>query len=144
MKFTQYSLVSSNFDPSTGISTVVINTDIGTFQGTSKLHPEEKYVSNFAGCQNAEYRAIAKALRAVLRITRAELKTLIDTYTAMTDHRYCDITSIPCRVMRMKIAEKKEEINTILATIDQVKKTEKAQFEKYINVRERLAKKDKA
>ena len=141
MKFTKYNLVSSNFDPDTGISTVVINTDVGVFQGTSKLHPEEKYTSNFVGCQNAEYRALAKALRAVLRVTRAELKTLVDTYTAMTDHRYCDITSLPCRVMRTKIDEKKEEINTLLATIEQVKKTEKAQFEKYMTIRERLANK---
>ena len=54
-------IIYSNFDETTGISTVTILTKIGEFTGTSKLHDEDKNISSsFAGCRYAEIRAIIK------------------------------------------------------------------------------------
>ena len=38
-------IIYSNFDETTGISTVTILTKIGEFTGTSKLHDEDKKIS---------------------------------------------------------------------------------------------------
>lgn len=61
-------LKNSNFDETTGVSTVTISTPYGDFTGTSKLHEDdEHHVSKFAGCRFAEMKAYIKAEKAKLR-----------------------------------------------------------------------------
>lgn len=54
-------LLKSDFNRETGISTVVINTDIGSFEGKAKADDYDmESPSSFAGCQLAELRALKK------------------------------------------------------------------------------------
>lgn len=70
-------LIYSNFDEQTGISIAKINTDLGIFEGKSKLHEEDRnIVSNFAGCQYAETRAILKYIKRRIQILNYQLKGL--------------------------------------------------------------------
>ena len=50
----QISTISSDYDETTGISKTVIMTDLGSFDGYAKLHPDDKdFASEFAGCRLA-------------------------------------------------------------------------------------------
>ncbi len=70
-------LKSAEYDVNTGISTAIIKTELGTFTGTTKLHEEDKdIVSNFAGCEYAEMRAIIKYAKAKIQEQRIKVKTL--------------------------------------------------------------------
>lgn len=70
-------LKSAEYDMNTGISTAIIKTELGTFTGTTKLHEEDKdIVSNFAGCEYAEMRAIIKYAKAKIQEQRIKVKTL--------------------------------------------------------------------
>ena len=72
-------LIYSNFDEDTGISRVIIRTDLGDFEGSSKLHEEDKKISShFAGCQYAEMRAIIKYMKTKIKIIKIQIKELED------------------------------------------------------------------
>ena len=72
-------LIYSNFDEDTGISRVIIRTDLGDFEGSSKLHEEDRKISShFAGCQYAEMRAIIKYMKTKIKIIKIQIKELED------------------------------------------------------------------
>ena len=72
---TNIKLSYGNFDSTTGISTVRIETKIGTFVGTAYLQEEDKdNPSRFAGCQLAEYKAIRKYYIALVKRLKLEAR----------------------------------------------------------------------
>ena len=57
-------LLSSYFDEKTGKSVVVVKHKKQLYEGTAKLHPEDKEkASKYTGCRYAELRAEIKALK---------------------------------------------------------------------------------
>jgi len=86
----KWTLVSSNYDAETGISKVIINTELGTFEGTSKLHDEDKDIqSKYTGCRYAEMRAAAKYLKRKIKNQKIKvdtLKNLISNLERLADY----------------------------------------------------------
>lgn len=70
-------LIKANYNEETGVSTVMINTDLGAFFGKAKLHPEDKnFASKYTGCRYAETRAIIKYLKMKQKYILGQLKVL--------------------------------------------------------------------
>lgn len=89
---TNIKLSYGDFDFTTGISMVRIETKIGTFVGTAHLKDEDKNSpSRFAGCQLAEYKAIRKYYIALVKRLKLEARGMkqicdaIDTSIKVTD-----------------------------------------------------------
>lgn len=72
-----WKLYDANFDEETGISTASIITDLGIFNGKSKLHEEDKDISSkFTGCKYAEMRAVIKYGKMIARIQKEKVNNL--------------------------------------------------------------------
>jgi hypothetical protein len=70
-------LINSDYNEETGVSKVLIDTDLGSFYGFAKLHPEDSdYASKFTGCRYAEIRATIKYLKMKQKIALYGLKLL--------------------------------------------------------------------
>lgn len=73
----QIATISSNYDETTGISKTVILTDLGSFEGIAKLHPDDKKnASRFAGCRYAEERALIKYAKMKIKVINNQLEVL--------------------------------------------------------------------
>jgi len=73
----QYKVIKSNYDKQIKISTVTIATPEGLFTGSSRLSAEDADIeSSYAGCRNAETRAILKWLTYKYRMAEAAYDSL--------------------------------------------------------------------
>lgn len=85
----QISTISSNYDETTGISKTVIMTDLGSFEGFAKLHPDDKpYESRFAGCRYAEERAVMKYAKMKIKVINAQLDVLKNISNELRNKKY--------------------------------------------------------
>lgn len=97
-------VIYSDYNEATGISTVSILTDLGKFTATSKLHEEDKKISSsFAGCDYARTKAILKYMKARERITKAQIKSLIDFQNMLKSLKQYEHNSIENRKLRKQI-----------------------------------------
>ena len=70
-------LIKADYNEETGVSTVMIDTDLGAFYGKAKLHDEDKdYASKYTGCRYAETRATIKYLKMKQKYILGQLKVL--------------------------------------------------------------------
>lgn len=70
-------LIKADYNEETGVSTVMIDTDLGAFYGKAKLHDEDKdYASKYTGCRYAETRATIKYLKMKQKYILGQLKAL--------------------------------------------------------------------
>ena len=104
-------LTKSNFDEETGISNVVISTDLGEFNGTSKLHDEDRNISSsFAGCRYAEMKAIIKYMRQKIKNIQMQIKGLEDFQSNLATRADYNYNSIENSKARRRIFELKKQI----------------------------------
>ena len=106
-------LTKSNFNEETGISNVVISTDLGEFNGTSKLHDEDRNISSsFAGCQYAEMRAVIKYMKRKMHDLDMQIKGLTDFQSSLKCRKDYNHISIENSKARRRIYElnKQKEI----------------------------------
>lgn len=97
-------LINSNYDEETGISTAVINTDYGQFEGTSKLHEEDKHISStFAGCQYAETRAIEKYMKYRIKLITEQITSLENCKKVLMNKKDYEHNSVENRTIRKQI-----------------------------------------
>lgn len=103
----------SNFDENTGISEVIIMTDIGEFKGTSKLHEEDRNISShFAGCRYAEMRAIIKYMKQKVKNLQMQIKGLEDFQSNLATRVDYNHNSIENSKARRRIYELKKQVVT--------------------------------
>lgn len=70
-------LIKADYNENTGVSNVMIDTDLGAFTGQAKLHDEDKdYASKYTGCRYAETRATIKYLKMKQKYILGQLKVL--------------------------------------------------------------------
>ena len=70
-------LIKADYNENTGVSNVMIDTDLGAFVGQAKLHDEDKdYASKYTGCRYAETRATIKYLKMKQKYILGQLKVL--------------------------------------------------------------------
>ena len=104
-------LTKSNFNEETGISNVVISTDLGEFNGTSKLHDEDRNISSsFAGCRYAEMKAIIKYMRQKIKNIQMQIKGLEDFQSNLATRADYNYNSIENNKAGRRIFELKKEI----------------------------------
>lgn len=86
----QWELLDSSFDSQTGISRVIVKTELGIFEGKSRLHDEDKDIKSiFQGCRYAEMRAMIKYGKTKAKIYKVKvdtLKQLIDNMEKLKDY----------------------------------------------------------
>lgn len=111
MKTNNYTLVYSNYDEDTGVSTVKINTDIGVFTGSAKCHPDEEIKSKYYGCQLAEGRAILAYLKNLVKIGKAQRDALFNLNTTVCQLRDYQKDNIYTSKIRRAMYEKQEWID---------------------------------
>lgn len=115
----------SEFNSITGISTVTIKTKLGKFTGKTKLHSDDKdYISNYAGCQYAEMRAIEQYMKARVKIIKERLKGIEICEAAMKNTKGYNDKSIEAKAFRKQkyimIAEQKRWKNRITSLHDKM------------------------
>ena len=137
MKINNYTLMNSNYDETTGVSTVTINTDVGMFTGTAKCHPDEKYKSKFFGCQIAEGRALLAYQRELVKIGNAQLTALFNLNTTVCQMRDYKKDNMYTSKIRRAMYEKQKWIENIKQKME---RTEDA-IKKMIIARDEYAKK---
>lgn len=70
-------LIKADYNENTGVSNVMIDTDLGAFIGQAKLHDEDRdYASKYTGCRYAETRATIKYLKMKQKYILGQLKVL--------------------------------------------------------------------
>ena len=105
-------LLSSIFDAETGVSTVIIQTELGIFQGRARLHPDDQdNISNLAGCRIAEERAILKYLKTLLKYKKIEFKTLNHIYKDLYDNNAFDDKIF--HRLNLQLRDRTNEINVL-------------------------------
>jgi hypothetical protein len=73
----QIATINSNYDETTGLSKTTILTDLGSFEGVAKLHPDDApYASHYAGCRFAEQRALIKYAKMKVKVINSQLEVL--------------------------------------------------------------------
>lgn len=103
-------IIKSDFDRKTGISTVIIQTNLGKFIGLSKLHEEDKpYESSFAGCQYAEMRAIIKYMKARIQKISNEIIGLEKGIKMLMNLKDYNKDSLENRKLRKQLYIMKQE-----------------------------------
>lgn len=110
----KYTFIRADFDKETGISTVVIKTDLGTFEGKAYLHDEDKDIaSEFEGCKYAEWRAVIKYLKVLLKQKKAILNTLKDINSNLERMKEYDKYSRQSRYLRKRFYMAQKEVKDL-------------------------------
>ena len=117
-------LVNAEYIPSSGVSYAVIKTKYGMFSGKARLHPDDKEkASNYIGCEYAEARATAKALKAELKEKRLILKEFENFEKRMKGYKNYNPYSFEMSKLRKKIYELRAEVEDLKKTINGVENT---------------------
>lgn len=110
MKKTKIKTIASDYNAETGVSMVVISTDLGLFTGYAKLNPEDKEIeSHYAGCRYAEIRAIIKYMEQKIRITNYKIKPLYEIYDSLSKNKKYKIVN---KILEKKIYLLRDEISS--------------------------------
>lgn len=110
----KYTFIRADFDKETGISTVVIKTDLGTFEGKAYLHDEDKDIaSEFEGCKYAEWRAVIKYLKVLLKQKKAILNILKDINSNLERMKEYDKYSRQSRYLRKRFYMAQKEVKDL-------------------------------
>lgn len=97
-------LVDSCYDETTGMSYAKINTDYGEFEGWSRLHDEDRYISSsFCGCQYAEMRAIMQYMKYRIKLLNERIISLENLKKIMQGKKDYDHNSVENRTIRKQI-----------------------------------------
>lgn len=95
------SLIEAKYNQETGVSIVTINTDLGKFTGSAKLHEEDKDIeSSFAGYHYAEMRAIIKYFKKHIEILKYQIKGIEKCEKAMMNKKDYNHNSSEARTLR--------------------------------------------
>lgn len=119
----KYTFIKAEFDKETGISTVIIKTDLGIFEGNAYLHDEDKDIaSDFEGCKYAEWRAVIKYLKVKLKVKKIvykRLKTIMADLERMKDYNK-DSRESRCFRKQFYIAQKEvKDLKEYIAQLEE-------------------------
>lgn len=97
------------FDQESGISTVIIDTDLGVFTGKSTLHEEDRDIKSiFQGCKYAEMRAMIKYGKEKIKLLKIKVKTLEEIINGMEKLNDYDKNCHEARYLRKQYYIKKD------------------------------------
>lgn len=113
-------LISSYFNPETGVSTVGIRHKKRTYYGTARLHPEDAdKASKYAGCRFAKLRAEIKALKIEHRKEKEICEEIHKFVRACTQYKNFDETSPTAKAMYRQLHRRINKVNNLADLINQ-------------------------
>jgi len=131
----QMKTVKSDYNEETGISTVVIATDLGEITAHAFLHPDDKDIaSNFAGCRYAEMRAGIKYMKEKVKISKYQLKPLKRIYNVLSQKKYYNRDNSGTKMLEKEIYKLEDDIKIYKTNIQTL--TERLQ--KAVNSRDSI------
>ncbi len=107
----KYTFLSSDFSPSSNLSTVEITCRYGNFKGKAKfnINDDEKYKSIYVGCEIAEIRALIKAIKYQIKEINKEIKLLNNILnTILKSNKITNKNSIEIKLFRKQIKGKEK------------------------------------
>ena len=104
-------LIYADYDPTTGVSAVLIRNRYGTFQGYAKCHPEEEAPSTFAGCRYAEARAHIESMTYQIEMLRHQINELKTFENILKSMKNYDASSMENKRLRKRNHELTAERN---------------------------------
>lgn len=105
-----FKMKMSNYDKESGVSIVVLSTDLGEFTGVSRLHEDDRQnASEFFGCEIAELRALIAYTKRQKQITAYQYKAVKDMYINLSQMKEFNKESVEARKIRRKLHELHEE-----------------------------------
>ena len=113
------SLIHSNYDKETGVSTVSLGSKYGIFCGKSTLLDEDKnFESELRGCTYAEMKAYIKIKKAALKEEKAIFKGMNNLYKSIMNYKDKDIVTVhymnkQINIQAKKIAQLEEDIDNL-------------------------------
>lgn len=138
--------INSTYDPTTGVSTCVIQDNRGSYTATTRLHPDDLDVkSAYAGCHFAEMKARTKQIKAEIHEAKIELRTMERLYQELSQLRVFSLykNTKVMRQIRKKIMIKKNEIKRLQSTYDFSKINYKATTDRNLDIRRKCQKYNK-
>lgn len=128
-------VIESYFDKETGVSKVIIDTELGRFCGTAKVAEEDKeYFSSYAGKRYAELKAIINMLKYKKKIVYYQIKALNNCRKAIETTKDYDKNAYPNRRIRKDIYELKEIYKYITESIENIKQKIKDDFKDRVRI----------
>lgn len=138
----KYKIKYSEYNSNTGVSKVLISTDLGIFEGKTILHNEDKDIASaFQGCTYAEVRAIIEYLKAKLNKMNTEVNTLDNLLINLKQLRCYNDEAKEMNFIKNELNYKKEIYNKIKNQLELIKKGLYAQMSNYRQEHENFIKK---
>ena len=133
----QMKTIASEYNKETGISKVIVATDLGNITGYASLHPDDKDIaSSFAGCRYAEMRAGIKYMKKKIQISKYQLKPLKRIYDELIRNKRCNKNSKGIKLLEKEIYILEDDIKSYETNI----KTLTERLQKAINSRDDIIK----
>lgn len=110
--------ISSSYNEKTGVATVIVQHMGRKFTGKAKVHPEEKYPSEFAGCSYAEIRAEIKALKYERKLAKNKADMAIDFIRSCQCYKNFDRESETAKTLYRQISKRVSRVNNITDEIN--------------------------
>ncbi len=133
----QMKTIASEYNKETGISKVIVATDLGNITGYASLHPDDKDIaSSFAGCRYAEMRAGIKYMKEKIKISKYQLKPLKRIYDELIRNKRCNKNSKGIKLLEKEIYILEDDIKSYETNI----KTLTERLQKAINSRDDIIK----
>lgn len=114
-------------DEDTGVSYCILHTDIGDFNGFTKIKPEDKnYTSKFLGCKIAEYKAYVRYLKEKRKILQYQIQTL-NTLLKIIDNNINDVNNTflvkrEIYFLKKQYEKEKQKISNFINTNNEISK----------------------
>lgn len=140
--------IDSAYDPNTGMSIVIIQHLGIKFEGTAKVHPEDKG-SNYFGCQLAEIRAKIKALKYERKLAKQKADDALDFIKSCEGYKKFNKEDDTAKVMYRQINRRIQKVNDLADKINElIKEEDKCRNQRQIILRaierhKEMTKKDK-
>jgi len=133
----QMKTMVSDYDEETGVSKVIVATDLGLITEYAYLHPDDKDIaSHFAGCRYAEMRAGIKYMKKKIRIAKYQLEPLKKIYNSLIVKKNCNMNSKGIKLLEKEMYTLEDDIETYKTNI----KTLTERLQKAINSRDSIVK----
>lgn len=133
----QIKTIASDYNEETGVSTVIVATDLGNITTHAWLHPDDKDIaSHFAGCRYAEMRAGIKYMKAKIKISKYQLEPLKRIYNSLKNDKHYNKNNKGVLLLEKEIYILEDDIETYKANV----KILTERLEKAINSRPDIVK----
>ena len=110
--------INSDYDESTGVSTVTMQHLGKKFVEQAFLHPEDTKPSKYAGCRFAEIRAIIKALKYERALAKNKADMALDFVKSIECYAGFDKNSPEAKMMYRQLNKRIKRVNDITERIN--------------------------